>query len=145
MESNQPDRIMAFDALFTNNHIRMLKLLLGYLDPPLQGQLAVYIKFMELQYTLTFFHQNPSASLSVCTGYTRGEFTELLEDILPFCEAEERDKIQNIQNMISNLKNMQEMMEMVQMMQEVSPEMFSGFGDTDMSQMMEMMKEMFDG
>lgn len=140
---NNPDGIMAFDALFTTNHIRMLKLLLGYLEPPLQGKLAVYIKFLELQYTLTFFHQNPSASLSLCSGYRRGEFTELLDDMLPFCEPEEKEKIQNIQNMFSNLKNMQEMMEMVQMMQEVSPEMFSGFGDGDMSQMMEMMQGMF--
>ena len=143
MDNNHPDGIMAFDALFTTNHIRMLKLLLGYLEPPLQGKLAVYIKFLELQYTLTFFHQNPSASLSLCTGYHQGGITDLLDDMLPFCEAEEREQLQNIQNMISNLKNMQEMMEMVQMMQEVSPEMFSGFGDGDMSQMMEMMQGMF--
>lgn len=144
MDDNHPDKIMAFDTLFTTNHIRMLKLLLGYLEPPLQGQLAVYIKFMELQYTLSVFHQNPSASFSVCTGYDRGEFTDLLEEMIPFCDTEEKEKILNIRNMISNLKNMQEMMEMIQMMQEVSPDMFSGFGDTDMSQMMEMMKGMFD-
>ncbi len=144
MDSNHPDKVMAFDALFTTNHIQMLKLLLGYLEPPLQGQLAVYIKFLELQYTLSFFRDNPYASLSLCQegSGSPGDFDGLLEDMLPFCSAAEKEKLQNMRNMMNNLKNMQEMMEMVQMMQEVSPELFSG-GGTDMSQMMEMMQGMF--
>lgn len=146
MDSNHPDKVMAFDALFTTNHIQMLKLFLGYLEPPLQGQLAVYIKFLELQYTLSFFRGNPYASLSLCpdTAGSHGDFSGLMEDMLPFCSAEEKEKLKNMQNMMNNLKNMQEMMEMVQMMQEISPELFSGSGGTDMSQMMEMMQGMFE-
>lgn len=143
MDSNHPDKIMAFDALFTTNYIRILKLLLEYLEPPLQGQLAVYIKFMELRYTLSLFYNNPFASIPPYAGCVRGGLDELLEDILPYCSSEERDTLRNIQNMLYNFKNMQEMMETFQMLQEVSPELFSSFGDTDMSQMMEMMQEMF--
>lgn len=143
MDGNYPDKIMAFDALFTTNYIRILKLLLEYLEPPLQGQLAVYIKFMELQYTLSLFYHNPFASLPPYASCVHGGLGDLLEDILPFCSSEERENLQNIQNMLNNFKNMQEMMETFQMLQEVSPELFSGFGDADMSQMMEMMQGMF--
>lgn len=144
MDSNHPDRVMAFDALCTTNHIQMLKLLVGYLEPPLQGQLAVYIKFLELQYTLSLFRGNPYVSLSIRpeTDGSRGDYTGLLESMLPYCSAEEKAKMQNIQNMMTNLKNMQEMMEMMQMLQEISPDLFSGSG-ADMTQMMEMMQGMF--
>ncbi len=54
-DREQPDKIQAFDALFTTNHIQMYKILLPYLEASLQKQLAVYIKYMEFQYTLTYF------------------------------------------------------------------------------------------
>ncbi len=145
MDGDHPDKIMAFDALFTTNHIRMMKLLLGYLEPPLQGKLAVYIKFLELQYTLTFFHRTPRASL--CPGADmqgRGaDYTAILDEILPFCSSSERETLETIRNTLQNFQNMQEMMETIQMLREVSPEMFSGEG-ADMSQMMQMMQGMFD-
>ena len=43
-DREQPDKIQAFDALFTTNHIQMYKILLPYLEASLQKQLAVYIK-----------------------------------------------------------------------------------------------------
>ena len=43
--------VMAFDALYTNNQIQKLKVLLPYIDPAMQKNMAVYIKYMELQYT----------------------------------------------------------------------------------------------
>ena len=62
MDSKQSDRVMAFDALFTTNHIQMLKLLLSYMEPSVQGRLAVYIKFLELQHTLQLIREHPSPS-----------------------------------------------------------------------------------
>ncbi len=155
MESKRPDRVTAFDTLFTTNHIQMLKLLMSYLEPSVQGQLAIYIKFMELQYTLQFFRSHPYASMPLNSGLSRpsGGMGELLDDMLPFCSEKEKEKMQNIKNMLRNFENMQEMMQILEMMQEISPEIFSGdsgmpgfenlFGNGDMSQMMEMMQEMF--
>lgn len=169
MESGQTDRVTAFDALFTNNHIQMLKLLLGYLDPSVHGRLAVYIKFLELQYTLRFFQNHPAASISACSGVERpcGGMGQLLEEISPLCSPAEKEKLQNLQNMYRNFENMQEMMQMLEMLQEISPELFSGgampgfgnsdgsgdaqnfmnilsnIGDVDLTQMSEMLQGMF--
>ncbi|MDE7252321.1 MAG: hypothetical protein K2O32_05185 [Acetatifactor sp.] len=155
MESNRPDRVTAFDTLFTTNHIQMLKLLLSYLEPSVQGKMAVYIKFMELQYTLNFFQNHPFASMPVSSGLSRpcGGISELLDEMLPFCTGQEKDNMQNLKNMMQNLDNMQEMMQILEMMQEISPDIFDGssgmpgfdtiLGGSDMSQMMEMMQGMF--
>lgn len=155
MESNRPDRVTAFDTLFTTNHIQMLKLLLSYLEPSVQGKLAVYIKFMELQYTLSFFQNHPYASMPISSALSRpcGGIGELMDEILPFCTSKEKENMQNLKNMMQNWENMQEMMQMIEIMQEISPDIFDansgmpGFdsilGNTDMSQMMEMMQGMF--
>ena len=56
------DKILAFDSIYTNNHIQMYKLLLPYFEPEMQKKMAIYIKFMEFQYTLSYFKNHPSAS-----------------------------------------------------------------------------------
>ena len=48
------EAIIAFDTLYTTNHMQMLKLLSPYLDMENQHRLAIYIKWQELQYTLNF-------------------------------------------------------------------------------------------
>ena len=135
MNNNHPDRVTAFDALFTTNHIQMLKLLLGYMEPPVQRQLAVYIKFLELRYTLNFFNSHPSASMSLACGFDRpaNGISGLLDEILPYCSASERDKILNFKNMYRNIENIQEMMQTMEMLKEISPELFSGAQGSDNS------------
>lgn len=130
MDSKHSDRVMAFDALFTTNHIQMLKLLLSYMEPSVQGRLAVYIKFLELQHTLQLVQNHPSVSIPPDSGLTHpeGGLAELLEEMMPFCSPAEQEKLQNIRNLYRNWENMQEMMQMFEMLQEISPELFSGGG-----------------
>lgn len=45
MDDNRIDKAAAFDTLFTNNRIQILKTLAYYIDPHLLKGLAVYIKF----------------------------------------------------------------------------------------------------
>lgn len=133
MNNNHPDRVMAFDALFTTNHIQMLKLFLSYMEPSVQRQLAVYIKFLELQYTLRFFQNHPSASMPLCPELSHPEngIDGLLDEILPFCSNSEKEKIQSFKNMYRNIENIQEVMEMLDMLREISPELFSGSGNSE--------------
>ena len=58
MDDNRIDKAAAFDTLFTNNRIQILKTLAYYIDPHLLKGLAVYIKLSELQYTLALDRQN---------------------------------------------------------------------------------------
>lgn len=149
------ETITAFDSLFTTNRIQMLKVLLPRLSPEAQGNFAVYIKFLELQYTMTFLQRRPPVPLiahgkPLSGNIFQGDNTdtiELLDELLPFSGPEERTKIENLKNMLQNMSKMQEMMEMMQMMQELFPEgmgsdspmdMFAGMGGADMSSIFQM-------
>ena len=155
MEEQNTKTITAFDSLFTTNRIQLLKILLPRLAPEQQSGFAVYIKLLELQYTLSLLRRHPGTRLmgngrQLSADFFQGDNTdtlELLEEMLPFSGPEDRARIENIRNMIANLKKMQEMMEMIQMVQELFPEgmggdnpmdMFSGMSDAGLSSIFEM-------
>ena len=147
MEPGYPDRVLAFDALFTTNHIQMLKLLIGYMEPSMQGKLAAYIKFMELKYTLDLITKHPHISIVPNKNEDSSpKATALLEDILPFTTPDQRTQLENIKSMLQNAESIKEMMEMMELLKEMSPEMFEGgmnfTENNDMSQMMDMMQMM---
>lgn len=137
MENNASEKINAFDSLFTTDHIRMLKILLSRITPPLQGKFAVYIRFLELSYTMRFFTQNPfagwsSAGLSMFAAQNKAspfsgnlsDALQVMEEILPFCDSGERETIQSLKSTLQSVENMQQTLEMFQMMQEFFPDMF---------------------
>lgn len=155
MEKQNTEAITAFDSLFTTNHIQMLKVLLSRLSPEAQGSFALYIKFLELQYTFSFVQKHPAVPLLGAGRQLSGSLfqgdnadtIELLDELLPFSGPEERSKIEGMKSMLQNMSKLQEMMEMMQMMQEMFPEgmgadnpmsMFSGMSGTDMSSIFEM-------
>ncbi|MDE6926304.1 MAG: hypothetical protein K2P59_13780 [Acetatifactor sp.] len=136
MEENELGSITAFDSLFTTNRIQMMKVLLPYLKPEQQRALAVCIKIMELNYTLSFFKNNPHATSFRLPH--KSDTSQLWDEILPFCGPEERGKVENMKNMMQSMKQMQEMMETMQMMQEMFPEGMD-MENMDLSSIMEMM------
>lgn len=136
MEENEVGSVTAFDSLFTTNRIQMMKVLLPYLKPQQQGALAVCIKMMELNYTLSFFRNHPHAQ--PFQFHQQADTSRLWDEILPFCGPEERSRVENMKNMMQNMKQMQEMMETMQMMQEMFPEGMD-MENMDLSSIMEMM------
>ena len=102
MEHCNTSIIQAFDTLFSNNKIQMLKILLSHLPSQSQGGLAIYIKLLELQHTLSFIQQHPGARLfGNASALSFDFFSEdntdtisLLEELLPFSGPEEQKKIQ---------------------------------------------------
>ena len=174
--SNPSDKINVFDSLFTTNHIQMLKILLSYIQPPMQGRLAIYVRFLELTYTMRFFTQNPYAGWSAAglslfaspapdaAPISGTAFSGLLDELLPFCDFEDRERLQSLKNTMQNIQNIQETMEMFDMLRDIAPEFFSqnnpdssaenasGASDTpfginwsDFSQMMDMIQQFRDG
>lgn len=128
MEETQLKKVMAFDNLFTTNRIQILKILLSYMAPSTQKTLAIYIKFLELQYTFTLFQNYPDTSLLGFDTENTFDISKLCSEILPFCGRDEQEKILQMRSMMENFDKMQEMMQMVQMMQEMFPE-GAPFGD----------------
>ena len=142
MSEREQDKVWAFDTLFTNNHIQKLKILMPYFDRPMQKNMAVYIKFLELQYTLNFFRRYPSADLGPLPREDSMDISKLCDEMIPYCTQSERSQMENMQNMFRTFENYKEMMEMVQMMKDMFPEgenpMNSMFGGMDISQMANM-------
>ena len=122
MGENNTDKILAFDTLFTTNTIQMLKVLITYLPPSTLKSFAVYIKLMELQYTLSFFQNHPDASLCGLPHENASDTGKLFEEIIPFCDSSQKEKFIQIKNMMQTFENMQEMMQMMQMMKDLFPE-----------------------
>ncbi len=122
------DKIQAFDTLFTNNHIQMYKIILPYFEPEMQKKLAVYIKYLEFEYTRTYFKLHPYA-------YTPKEESPdtsvLFEEIMPYCADDEKKRLNKLMDIIHNMKNAQEMMETMNTLKELFPDGFS-FGENNM-------------
>lgn len=131
------DKIQAFDTLFTNNHIQMYKILLPYFDSDIQKKLAVYIKYMELEYTRTYFKLHPYA---YTPKETAPDTNNLLQEILPFCAGDEKKRLNKLMDMVNNMKNAQEMMETLNTMKELFPDGFSFDGDMDMMKIFSQME-----
>lgn len=116
--------VMAFDALYTTNQIQKLKVLLPYIEPSMQKHLAVYIKYMELQYTMNFAKRQ-SAALCGC-GLSQPEkpdLKRLCRELCLYSTPEEIRQLEQIQNMLQTLETVQEMSQTMSAMQEIFPDM----------------------
>ena len=112
------EAILAFDTLYTTNHMKILKLLIPYLETEHQKKLAVFIKLQELMFTLNFFRQY-SASL-YSPDFKQGkkmDLNTLIPLLIPYCNEAEKNIISQfsqIQNMMNMMEQMQVYMPMIQ-------------------------------
>lgn len=138
MEEKGTSLVTAFDSRFTTNKIQMLKVLMSWIPSSQQGMLAVYIKFLELQYTLSLLHR-PEVSMPNTKHLSADFFSgdnsdtiELLDELLPYSSQADRSKIDGMKNMLQNMGKIKEMMEMAEMMKEMFPEGFGSGTDNPM-------------
>lgn len=127
-QTNMADnKITCFDKASSSNHIQMLKILLHYIPETFRKHLSVYIKFLELQQVMFHpFHYPPSefrsSSATSSLEYQEpfeADFSAMISELLPFCNAQERSQFQNLGNMLRNFEQMKNMMEMMQMINEM--------------------------
>ena len=128
MEKSEQDKISAFDSLYTTNQIQLFKVMIPYMAPSMQKNLVIYIKYMEFQYTMTLFQKHPYAAFTPFSSNDKPDSTQLFDEIIPFCDMTQREKIQQIKNMIQNMEQMKEMMGMMEMMKDMFPEGLGGMG-----------------
>ena len=125
MEQQDGNKVMAFDTLFSTNHIAMLKILLPCLDIKTQKSLAVYIKFMELQYTIRYYQQNPCPFFS-CAGKEKApDLPSLCQELLPYCNETEKKQIQQFCNLFHSMEMYREFSRTMDTMKDMIP----GFSD----------------
>lgn len=131
--------VMTFDALYTTNQIQKLKVLLPYIEPSMQKHLAVYIKYMEFQYTLHYVKKHPF-TLSGC-GLSQPEkpdLRRLCKELCLYSTPEEIRQLEQMQNILQTMETVQEMTQTMNAMQEIFPDLsmegMTGFPDFSFSQ-----------
>lgn len=89
------------DTLIQDKHLQMIKSALPYLNPSRQKDMAMLVKFMELQRTMAFF-QNPVNDLHMCSEDTPEEErpVQMLNAIREYCNDSEKETVDNLINFI---------------------------------------------
>lgn len=123
MDSNEQNKVIAFDTLFSTNHIAMLKIMLPYMDNQSQKSLAVYIKFLELNYTISFYKNHPCPVCGCLEREASPDIHKLCGELLPYCTVEERRQVEQVQNLLQSMKMYQEMSKTMEMMKDFMPDM----------------------
>lgn len=124
MENCENQSVIAFDTIYTNNHIQILKVLLPMFDAGSRKNMAVMIKFMELQYTMECVNRQPAALGAASSGMDsrQPDIVEIFEQIKIFCTPTERAMFDQLANMKKSMEMYQDMMEMMQLFGQLSPD-----------------------
>lgn len=92
-----------FDEYISNQSLQMMKLLIPFLPPQSQRMIAVYVKFLELQHTLSFFR-----------GMRQKKHApeDIFESIKPYMSPSDAESFDQMMNMMSMMSMVQEMQNM---------------------------------
>lgn len=147
MEHKSPRPMTPFDNMVTPPYLYTLKLLLPYTPSSNQRFLAVYIKFLELRYTMEYFHGFPGRASSKNMPSASAPLG-MFEDLKPYMAPEEKEMMEQMEMMM----NMMEMMQGMQASTENSGEsggfnpmdMMMGMMDPEQQEMFQMYNKMFE-
>lgn len=144
--------ITAFDTLYTNNHIQICKMAMMLLPPQKQKFAAVFIKYLEFNYTLKLCLSTPCVtSVSKEENEQFSDKLALLNDflpkILPFCTESEASMVKKLLSIKSTFDSFEQMKPMFEMLSQMDKEatnsmdMLKGFLSPDQMNLFEMFQE----
>lgn len=89
-----------FDQSVSSWSLQLIKLLIPYLPPQKQRMMAVYVKFIELQNTLSFFRT---------FQHKKSTPEDIFEGLKPYLPRSALDSFDNMMNMVNMMNLFQEM------------------------------------
>lgn len=128
MEDIRPNKAELFNIRFSNNQINMLKVLFSFLPNSSQKDFAIYIKCLELQYTLQYYnpqnryYNSPYHSPDNKNTANTIDIPLICDELMPFCDEQKRQLFLQMRNLFQTMQNMQELMELFETMKEVFPD-----------------------
>lgn len=125
MDSNEHSKVIAFDTLFCTNHIQMLKVILPYMDNQTQKSMAIYIKFLELNYTISYFKKHPYPLCGCVEREKQADIFKMCSELLPFCTENEKKQIEQLRGVFQSMEMYKEMSQTMDMMKDFMPDMAS--------------------
>lgn len=127
------DFIIAFDTLYTTNHIQILKAMLGLISAENQPFVAVIIKYLELNYTMQLAlhikssahpasHDSAFASKAHTSMPDLSALSDFLQKILPFCTEKEAGIVKQLLSMKDALDSFEQMKPLFAMLSQMDEE-----------------------
>ena len=125
MANHQEDltNVMAFDALYTTNQIQKCKVLLPYMESGIQKHFAVYIKFMELQYTMDYVRKHPFQICGCSIDHKQPDLRTICKELCRYSSPEEIRQLEQLQNMLDTMEQFQEISQTMSLMQDLFPDL----------------------
>ncbi len=119
MENCSPGSVCKFNSMYTDKNLNKLKVISSKFQNYPLNLLALYIKVMEVKYTLEKIRSCPHQSIpDVLQQLGSDNIKEMCTEIQPFCNESEQNFLATILNLLESMSNMQEMMQMMELMQE---------------------------
>ena len=103
MNDNFSHIMTPFDQYISSGSLQMTKLLIPFLPPQTQRMMAVYVKFLEFQHTLSSFRSMRQKTHSP---------EDILDGIKPYLSESDLDSVDQMMSMMSMVNMMQEMQNM---------------------------------
>lgn len=103
MNQEQDLKLTDLDYLIGSHHLQMMKAALPFMEVPEQKLMSVFVKFNELQRTISLFNQEEVASMGICSvgsAQERRSPLDMLKAIRPYGNPAEQDLIDLITNFI---------------------------------------------
>lgn len=127
-EQHEEDMVIVFDTLFTTSHIQQMKICLPLLPTKLQQKFAIYIKFQELIYTVSYFKKQSDSS--PISGFTKNNSRDqIFSSLSKHCSESDKEKFTQMQSVM-------QAMDMYQNMKELFPDGMN-LDEMDLASMME--------
>lgn len=79
------------DQIATQNHLQLAKAAITYLPASNQPFLSVWIKLMEIQNILHFYHQSPLPVEACSSSGSSDGLLDILSDMRNYCEGSDQE------------------------------------------------------
>lgn len=81
------------DYLTGNHHLQMMKAALPYMNIPEQKMLSLFVKFSELQRTISLFNEEEVATMGICSLDDKRSPADMLRTIREYANTGEQELI----------------------------------------------------
>ncbi len=146
MGDSEHEFVSEFDNITTTDRIRMLKSALPYVEIGMQKYMAIYIKFLELMYTIQYFRNEPQNFSAHFSKGNNNDPREIMNGIKKYCSKSEQASMEQILQMMQAFemyKKYQSVMQPLASMNSEDPlSSLMGMLTPEQQKMFEMFKEM---
>ena len=99
-------KLTDFDYLTGDHHLQLLKAALPYVNVPQQRFLSIFVKFQELQRTISLFDEEETATLGICSldeSAPRSPL-DMLAAMKPYGNPQEQDFLDMVCNLLQGIR-----------------------------------------